>query len=164
MVKMLVLVGILAVLLGGCGQAETFETVGDWYALPVLGPAKEICLDLPAGASVLTMDNEAGGILYFCGSYTMTAQALPGGDLTRTVKTVTGFDREGISLVETQPQNRTRYDFVWAAAGETGSQVCRGAILDDGERHYVLTVMAEAAEAQELEAEWDRVFSSFWVA
>lgn len=149
---------MLALLLGGCASRETFETVEDWYYTPAVSAAA-VRVELPEDAAVATQSD--GGSLYLCDGYSLCLQTLEGGDLNRTLQTVTGFPIEKLQLLGTATEDTKRYDFVWAAAGEGGDQLCRGAVLDDGSYHYTLCVIAQAEEAGKLEACWQEIFRSF---
>ena len=154
---------LLTVFLAGCAQQPTFETVEDVYAAPVSAPVRQILLNLPSEAAVMTMEMEDGSRLYLCKDYTVTAQTMEAGDLDRTVRAVSGFGREDLTVMATALGDFTRYDFVWTCAGENGDQLCRGAIIDDGDYHYVITVMADEALAGALASQWQVLLDSFAV-
>lgn len=168
MKRFLLVTLLLAGCLAGCAAQETFETISDGWEVPVQAVAKEIGLEYPEDASLLAGSVDAGGAIYFCGDYTFSVQVLSGGDLDKTLREVTGFGREDLTVMETEQSTvqtaTARYDWVWSCAGEAGDQVCRGAILDDGNFHYVLTAMVPEEKAKDVESEWNRVFQSFWVA
>lgn len=147
-------------LLAGCGAKETFETVDDSFATPVSASVKQVSLSLPKEAAVTVMDNGEGGRLYLCDGYVLTVQTMESGDLQRTLRETTGFSKEDLTLMETDHYGTARYDCVWTSAGETGDQVCRAAILDDGTCHYVVSVMAPAETAGELKETWQNLLDS----
>jgi len=159
--KKLVLVAGILLLLTGCAAEPTFETLSDEYVQPVLAQTHQIALTLPNDAAALTVQSDEGGDLYFCDGYTITVQVLQSGDLNKTLRHTTGFEKEDLQLMQTQTDGNKRYDWVWTAAGEGEDQVCRGAILDDGVSHYVLTCMAGASQAQQVQEDWQDLFSSF---
>ena len=150
---------LLAVLLSGCA-AETFETVNDEILQPVMAPVGKFNLDLPDSAAEAVMQNEEGGKLYLCEDYVLTVQTLTAGDMDRTVRSLCGFDSDHVSVMETSAGGVQRYDWVWTAIGEGGDQIGRAAVLDDGNYHYCVTVMADAETAGELEKEWNKMFAS----
>lgn len=147
-------------LLGGCGAKETFETVDDSFVSPVSAPMKQVSLSLPKEAAISVMDNGEGGRLYLCDGYVLTVQTMDSGDLQKTLRETTGFSKENLTLMETDHYGTTRYDCVWTSAGETGDQVCRAAILDDGNCHYVVSVMAPAETAGQLRQTWQSLLDS----
>ena len=157
---MKVLCVLLALLLfSGCAARETFETVSDWYYEPAIS-AGMIQVSLPGDAAVLASSDD-GGSVYLCEGYILCLQTLTSGDLDKTLRMVTGFGANRLQLIQTNQSGITRYDFVWAAAGEDGDQLCRGAILDDGNFHYTLSVMSDADEAEDYIEIWDKIFASF---
>lgn len=153
---------LMLVLLTGCGAQETFETIADWYYEPAVS-AGVIRITLPQEAAVLaSMDD--GGSIYLCDGYSLCMQTLESGDLEQTLRTVSGFSSDRLQLVQTEQRGVKRYDFVWAAAGEGTDQLCRGAILDDGNFHYTLCVMSDADKTGDYVEIWDEIFSSFTLA
>lgn len=161
MKKWLILLGAIALLLTGCGAQETFETVADVYVQGQTAERQQVLLNLSEDAAAAVMQSETGGTLYFCDGYTVTVQTMVSGDLDRTLRETTGFRREPLRPVETTAGEVMRYDCVWISAGETGDQVGRAVVLDDGNYHYVVTVMADAAEAGALAEEWQQLLDSF---
>ena len=63
--------------------------------------------------------------------------------------------------METAADGIKRYEFVWAATGETGDRLGRGTVLDDGNYHYCLTVQRPAEGTGDAQIVWSQVFSSF---
>jgi len=155
---------LLPLLLTGCGDQETYETVSDEILQPVAAIAQQTVVQLPDGAAVSVMQNDEEGTLYFCQGYTMTMQTMEAGDLNRTVKAVTGYGKDDLQLIRSGSHDAVRYDCVWAAAGEGEDQVGRAAILDDGNYHYVLTCMTGASQAEALQEHWQALFESFSLA
>ena len=157
--KRMLLLLMLVILLAGC-RAETMETVEDvWEEAPV-AEARQIRVSLPGEEALPVMESSADR-LYLGEHYQIEVQTLPGGDLNRTVQTMSGLETEDVTLMQTEQAGLTRYDFVWAAAGEEGDQLGRGAILDDGNYHYALSVLRSADDTATRQIHWDQVFSSF---
>lgn len=163
MKKVLVIL-LLAAALCGCQNKETFETVDDVYEIPAPAPMGRVMLVLPGDAAAMTMDGDQTDQLYFCGDAVITVQILESGDLNRTIRAVTGFERDALTVVQTEEEDLTRYDFVWHAAGEGGDELGKAAVLDDGNYHYVLSVMAPADQAGSLTEKWGEMFNTFYVA
>lgn len=162
MKKGMSIVLLLAVLLCGCQKQEAYETMHD--ELPQLEKpvAYAPVFNLPGDALEQVFAGENTGKVYFCDGYVLSMQVLPGGDLQSTVQQTSGFASERLPMMKTEQEDATRYEFVWTAVGETGSQMCRCAILDDRNYHYVLTAMADANQAGELtQTAWNALFSSF---
>ena len=120
---------------------------------------RRTCLLPPA---VLT-DSGTGKALYFCADYCFSVQILPGGDRDATLREVTGFEADQLTLVDTNQGTQKREDFVWTCAGEGQEQLFRGCILDDGFYHYVLLAQTDADSAGAVQGDWERLFQSFWV-
>lgn len=155
--KKLCILLILCVLLSGCAAAPTFETVDDVYAPSADPQPCEMLLDLPENAAVLTSNGEN---LYFCSGYELMTQTLPGGDLAKTLKTITGYDREHLTLLETSRDGLPCYTCAWTSLGESGDRVGRAVVLDDGCYHYCLSVMADAETAGQVQEQWQEVLTS----
>ena len=158
--KKLLPIILTVLMLAGCGVQTTFETVDD---LPVSGtpsPAKELELSLPKEAASPVMEGESGAYFYDCGDYVLTTQTLQGGDLDGTLRQLTGFSGDDLAHMKTKQQGMDRYDCVWTAVGESGEQVCRAVVLDDGCYHYTVSVMADAESAGGLAQQWQQVLSS----
>lgn len=147
-----------ALLLCGCGARETFETLSDAY-VPEEEIAQTPVVSLPREAVLETLYAD-GGRLYLCDGYTVAVQTLPGGDLQRTVKEISGYEKEKIQLVETKQDTLTRYHMVWTCAGEGGDSVARAVIVDDGSYHYAVTVMADAQKAGALSDTLQEILNS----
>lgn len=161
-VKIVVIIAVLAMLMSGCKQHTNMETVAD--ELIVQQPAEQMMpvYHLPAEAVQQTIESDSGGQVYFCDGYTLTVQTVPSGDLHKTIYNTTGFSPDQLEILETQKGSSTRYTFVWTAASENGDEVGRCVILDDGNYHYVLTVMADAENAGKLSGDvWKEICSSF---
>lgn len=156
--KKLGILCLVLVFLAGCGGEGAYETVQDVYAPQVETPQK-LSMSLPEEASVTTISGSLG-TLYLCDGYTIAVETMSGGDLGATVKAVTGFSLDRLTLMAREQNGISTYRCVWTATGETGEQVARCLILDDGKFHYAVTVMAGAAEAAALEDTWQALFAS----
>lgn len=154
------LVLVLTLFLTGCGAQETFETVSDVYDTPVMAQTGQLELALPKEAAVPSMESEDAGSIYLCDGYTLTVQTLAGGDLDRTLRQITGFARDQLTVMQTQSDGITRYACVWSAVGEGGDQVGRAVVLDDGSYHYAVTVMADFDDAGDLAKTWQSILDS----
>ena len=158
--KKLVLFMALTVLLAGCGASETFETVADEMLQEVAVQAKEIRVDLPEDSVMPAMESENGKI-YLCGDYDVTAQTLPSGDLGATVRAVSGYGMDDLTVIQTASGELDQYEFVWTTAGEMGQNIGRATILDDGNYHYVLSATIDADLIGEYQEVWNGIFESF---
>ena len=151
---------LLVFCLSGCGEAEVFETVQDEAVRPVMAEPGEIMLQLPEEAVLPAMETDSG-TLYMCRDYDVMVQTLAGGDLDATVRQVTGYGLEDLTVITTAKGDLTCYEFVWTIASDIGEQVCRGMILEDGHYHYVLSAMTDASLTSEYQEIWNGLFESF---
>lgn len=162
MKKIIWLVLFAAVLLSACNENQALETVTDVYAPDTVAVQKQISLQLPADALSATVHAQEDGKLYICDNYTIHTYTRQAGDLQKTVTDLTGYTPKQLSIIKTNSDDMDLYRFVWTAAGEAEQQVGRGCILDDGNFHYVLSVMSNESYAGMLnEDSWQSVFRSF---
>lgn len=162
--KKLLIIPLLALLFAGCGGEKTMETVSDVQAAPVAATMQRVQLQLPPELSAPALQSEESGTLYLCDDYSVTVQTVDSGDLSKTIRTVTGMEKEELQLQKTQKGNAKCYQWVWTTNGENGIQVGRGCVLDDGSYHYVLTAMADEAVAGQVQSTWREIFASFCLA
>ena len=150
----------LVLLLGGCGSAETLETISDEWLQPVMATPRNISVRLPdeAAAPVMETDTE---LIYLCEDYEIVLETMSSGDLGKTIQHICGYEKENLTIMHTGMDGVERYEFVWASAGETGEQLGRAVILDDGQYHYCLSALRDAAKETVTQAQWNDVFRSF---
>ena len=154
------IMAMAAVLLCGCArQAETAETVADLWEAPALAAPREIRLELPGEALECAMESDTGR-LYLGSSYDVEVQTLSGGDLDATIRSLTGFSRDEITLMQTRTEYPQRWEFAWACAGERGERIGRGVIIDDGTYHYCLCALQDA-DVTDCQIVWSEVCNSF---
>lgn len=152
---------VLACLLTGCGVEPTFETVADDMVWQQPEPM-QIQVALPEDTVLPVMESDAGQ-LYICRDYEVAVQTLAGGDLDATIRTLCGFGREDVDILETAAAGLTRYEFVWSSAGETGDQVGRAVVLSDGIYHYCVSAMAPEEKAGQYQEIWKGMLETFTV-
>lgn len=148
--------------LTGCAGEEVFETVADEQLLPVMAEPMEIYVEIPEDTVMPVMESDSGRI-YICSDFDVAVQTLQSGDVSATVLAVSGFNREDLTVIETQSQDGKKYEFVWSAAGERGHQVGRATILDDGNYHYVLSAVIDADKLEAWQEVWNGMFESFHI-
>ena len=156
-VKRLVWMALLAALLTGCTAEETLETVSDEILVPVMAQPREISVRLPEGALAPVLEQE-GRHLYMGKDYEIMLETMASGDLRATIRALSGYDREQLTVVETRQGDTERYDFVWTTAGERGDRLGRAVILDDGNYHYCMSALREPGDTLIV---WRDVFGSF---
>ncbi len=158
--KKLCLAAVLVLMLTGCAEPESFETISDLYVEPQLQPAQQTSLLL--GQESVNIEQEAGtDRIYLCDDFCVMVQTFSAGDLDATIRSITGYSKENLTVLEHRENGITNYECVWVSAGEGGDQVGRMLILDDGSHHYALSVMADADMAGELTPVWELLFDSF---
>lgn len=160
--KLCVLLAMILALTG-CAGTETFETVDDAVVQSVMAQPKQIQLTLPEETVLPAMETD-NSTVYMCREFDVSVQTLDGGDLVKTIQTISGFSKEDLSVIETERAGLLCYEFVWSAAGELDEQVCRCMILDDGSYHYVVTAMVDADLAGEYQQMWNGMFETVAVS
>ena len=158
--KKIILFVLTMLLLCGCAGEETMETVADELVQPVMAQPREIMVSLPGEVSVPTMEGDAGRV-YLADDYEICIQTMASGDLNATVQTVTGYEKDALTVMNTKMDGLERYEFVWVSAGEKGERIGRGVVLDDGSYHYVMTVLRDADTTENSQIVWNDVFASF---
>lgn len=152
-------IALLGFILVGCGDTAVLETLGQIQHQPDAAPTMAVLqLDLPESAALQTL-GAGTDRLYECDGFTLSVETLTGGDLTRTVRTLSGFDPEKLTILETATDIR-RFDWVWSAVGDNGDLLCRAAVLDDGNYHYCVCVFAPAGSTGALSQQWNELFAS----
>ena len=159
--KKWIMLVLLALLLQGCAAQEVFETVEDAYQPGVLPAAAQISLHLPDEQALMALENENREVLYLYEDYTVSIQTMQSGNIAQTLREVTGYAVEELTLLQTMADGCRRYQCVWTSAGETGNQIGRLCVLDDGVYHYVVAVMGHEAVAGEMTGVWQDMLDSF---
>lgn len=154
---------LAALLLSGCGSEEVLETVADEWVVPVMAEPRQITVKLP-GETAMPVSESDSGRLYLCQDYEIALQTLDSGDLDGTLRSVTGYGREDLTVLETLRSNFPCYEFTWACAGESGDRIGQGILMDDGNYHYVMTALWDAEKTETMQVSWSGVFSSFDLA
>ena len=154
----------VAMLLAGCGKNTTLETVTDVQATPVIAAVQRIQVQLPPEMSAPALQGDQSGTLYLCDDYSVTLQTVEAGDLEKTIRNATGMNKKELQILQTRKADAKCYQWVWTANAETGIQVGRGCILDDGVYHYVLTALADEEVAGQVQPVWREIFASFSLA
>ena len=149
---------LMMLLLCGCGTRETFETIADEPVQEVMAQPREISVRLPDNAVAPVLESEAEQV-YMSEDYEIIIETMASGDLDATVRSICGYGKEKLTIMETQWDDVTRYEFVWTAAGENGDRLGRAVVLDDGKHHYCMSVLRDAQAVTQVV--WRDVFASF---
>lgn len=160
MKKLYLVWAALLLLLSGCAEPEHFETMADEYVMPQEIPVQQTRMLLDREAVSFGWENGTDRI-YLCDDFCVMVQTFSAGNLDDTIRSITGYRKENLTVMERESEGITGYECVWVSAGEGGDQVGRLLILDDGEHHYTLSVMADAEKAGELSDTWQLLFDSF---
>ena len=144
-------------MLCGCGAEETLETVADEWMVPAMAQPREVALRLPEDLAMPVME-ESDRKMYLGEDYEIMVETMASGDLDATLRSLTGYPADRLTVIRTSQNDADRFDFVWTAAGEQGERLGRGAILDDGDYHYCLSVLRDGDERKVV---WQDVFASF---
>ena len=150
---------VLALVLCGCSAEQTFETVTDEPVLTASAQPREILLTLPEETLLPAMETD-NGTLYLCDGYDVIVQTLESGNLDATIRQVSGFSKEDLTVIQTAAGEYTCYEFVWSAATDLGQQVGRAMILEDADYHYAICAVAPEKDAEEYQQIWNGIFDS----
>lgn len=165
MKKWKIWVALTALLVSGCASEETpvFETMGgDVYQTPETPVAGIVQMMIPENAAAQTMADSAAGELYTWDGNTLQIQTLSGGDIQKTIQTVTGMPWSELTVMRYERDGLTCYRTVWSAAGEEGVLLGRALIADDGYYHYCISLLSpEEADVGDL---YDQMCASFAVS
>ncbi len=156
------LILVMCLFLLGCAPAE-LETMTDTDDAAVMAEPVEISVALPEEASVLTMEN-AESKYYFCQGYDVAVEVMDSGNLDATIKTITGFGKDQLDLMETKRNGIACYETVWTTAGEAGDCVGRLLILDDNCYHYCVSAFSPAQSVASHADAWNALFASVSLA
>lgn len=149
---------LMTIMLCGCSTQETFETISDEPVQMVMAQPREISVRLPDNALAPVLESESEQV-YMSDDYEIIIETLASGDLNATVRSICGYEKEDLTIMETQWDDVTRYEFVWTAAGEQGERLGRAVVLDDGNHHYCMSVLRDAQAISQVV--WRDVFASF---
>ena len=158
--KKILIVILLGCALAGCRAPQSYETMTDLFYAPTLPEPGEIEVWLPENAAQSAMEHEDGSLLYLCDGYSVALQTMESGNLDATLCAVTGYGKEKLRGIHWEKDGLQRYECAWASIGESGDQVARTVVLDDGIYHYAVTVMGSAELAADLAATWQTITDS----
>lgn len=160
MKKLGILILVMAMLLCACSAAPVYESLEGMDFDEEAPALQKVSFTLPEDASLQTAQGSTGRI-YFCDGYEIMLETFSAGDLDKTLRNLTGFSREDLTVMQTKQERVTRYSCVWTSVGENGEQLGRATILDDGGYHYCLSITAPAADSLALQPVFQAIFDSF---
>ncbi len=152
----------LILLLSGCAAEETLETVADEWIQPVAVSPRQIAVELPDDVVAPVMESTSEQV-YLCNGYEIVIETVASGDLSGTIQGICGYEKEDLTVMATKGEDNTRYEFVWASAGEEGDRLGRAVIVDDGNYHYCMSILRDASTTEDSQIVWRNVFESFQV-
>ena len=158
--KRILLAMLTICLLTGCKAPEAYETMTDLYYEPKAPEPAQVTLWLPETGAFTVLENEESGKLYLCDGYSVSVQTLASGDMNATLCAATGYTQTQLHGIGWERDGISRYECAWASAGETGDQIGRTVVLDDGVYHYVVSVMGQAELAGDLAQIWGEITDS----
>lgn len=161
--KRCMLLILLMLTLSGCTTEEVFETVNDEQILSVVDQPREITVNLPDNAVTPVLDSDSQQV-YLSEDYEILLETVSGGDVDATIRSLTGYEKDKLTVMQTRLDGVERYEFVWVSAGESGERLGRGVILDDGNYHYCMSVLRDAEGQKMSQIVWREVFASFRLA
>lgn len=148
---------LLPLLLCGCRGEQTLETVADEWMVPVMAQPREISVRFPDDIAMPVLEQDSRR-LYMAQGYELMLDVQDAGDLSTTIRDMSGYEKEDLTVIQTRQAGADRYDFVWSAMGENGERLGRGVILDDGSYHYCMSVLRDQGDSHVV---WRDVFESF---
>ncbi|MBO7251129.1 MAG: hypothetical protein J6V25_00725 [Oscillospiraceae bacterium] len=153
---------VILILMGlsGCAGEATFETVADVMVTEAPAQPKKVKLQLPKEVAAPVMDTEAQQIFVSEG-YEIMVEKRPSGDLQGTVLQLSGYMPDKLTVLSTDQGEYRKHSFVWSCTGEQGDRLGKAVVLDDGNYHYCLSILWDAALTEEKQTQWDSVFASF---
>ena len=80
---------------------------------------QKIHISMPAEASQATVQSDFGS-LYFCDGYEIMVQTFLGGDIRNTIKELTGFAMEALTVIGSEYGGLKRYDCAWTVQVKWG--------------------------------------------
>lgn len=158
MKKALVMV-VMGLLLTGCTVQKDLETVRDDGLVYQNADSFQLHISLPEDASLASMATENASICY-CDDYSVVMQKLPGGDVERTITELTGMSPDRLTVIKLESDGKQVYRFSWSAMGEEALENCSCMLLDDGQYHHAVTMMADYRKSSDLHNEWQSIFDS----
>ena len=158
--KKCLLIFAMLLFLSGCGAEETMETISDDIVTPVIAQMRQMFVELPEEAASPAVESGSDR-LYLCENYEISIQTMESGDLSTTIQTVCGYDLDDLTVMHTMQDGADCYEFVWSTMMEQGEFVGRAKILDDGNYHYILTVLGQAEKARSNHPVWLHMFDTF---
>ncbi len=159
--RKLLLIAVFLILSGcAAGNAAEPEHVSD---IPEKEP--EVCVIAYELPEAMVLETGGGELIQQAyesvdGSYSVTAERIPADTLEEAIRTVSGFDMEDLTILNTKQDDAEIYHFAWSSGSEEGAFVSRCALAAKDGAYYALTVTRQAGECGENRAAEKKLFSS----
>lgn len=159
---------VIVLCLSGCGRQEALgrETVLD--TLPVSaeesqGELWQMVFEVPEDGVLETGTSGENVRLYLGanGDYELLAQAVSSDSIETVVRELSGFRYDELYPLHRTQHDLDRYDLAWAAQDDSGSRVCRAAVIRDGGEYYILLSSSREGIAEAQRKSLNRAFSTF---
>ncbi len=156
--KKLVWLLVLMMAFSGCGDETdpVFETIAD-PIVPVAAEPAPIYVWMPEDAAAQT--SAAAGECYTWGECELRVQTLDGGDIRRTMETLTGLSADQLTVMEYERDGLQIYQTVWSMTGEEGVTLGRAMVADDGKYHYCISLLSP--ETTDVAGDYAQICASF---
>ena len=150
---------VFALMLAGCSARPVYETIGNACQGFADTEPMNIQMWLPQEA-ILEASESNGESRYICGNWEIWTVICPGGDLNQTLETMSGMDPQYMTVMSRKMGEYTCHETVWSTTGESGTMICHGAVLEDGNHHYCIGLVSSEAESAEAKAVFDQILES----
>ena len=158
--KLVLCCAILAGFLSGCSVGPDYETIADvWEETRSAVNPGRLELPLPEGAEMEVMES-SGDSFYSVGSWDLWTKVLSGGDMERTLETISSVNAENMTTVKRNMGAVSCTETVWSVASEEGQRDVRAGVLDDGGYHYCICLSAPEEDAEEAAQVFRELLSS----
>ena len=143
-------IGLLLLCMAGCGAEPVYETIGNvWDNEQTVHSPSVIEFALPEDAQMEVLGNTDTGAVYQIGQWTLWTQVLEGGDVPRSMETLSGLKKDRLQIISHPLGSYSCYEAVWSAAEEEGETLVRTAVIPYGPYHYCLSLKAPAEQGEQ---------------
>ncbi len=156
--KKLVWLLVLMMAFSGCGKEAdpVLETVAD-EIVPVAAEPEPVFVWMPSDAAAQASAGE--GECYTWGECELRIQTLDGGDIAKTMQTLTGLSADRLTVMEYEKDGLQIYQTVWSTTGEDGIFLGRAMVADDGNFHYCVSLLSP--EQTDVAEDYAQICASF---
>ena len=155
---------LLCLLLSGC-STPVWETVEDEIPVAAVSSWLEEAYTVQFGVpeSVSLLEEREGWQVYGTedGSLEIETRTFLTSGLESAVRTVSGFEAEELTILQTTRFGLPEYQFVWLAQTEQGSRLYRADLVLDGMDCYAVICSRPESAGDDYDQEIRQVFSSF---